>query len=170
MWDFISEPERILFLFFALLAIGGAVYMISFTKVVHMILALTVTFLSLAGLYLLLNAEFIAFVQVLIYAGALTILMMFGIMLTKHEAAEKPPKPRLHQTVLKISVSLLFIVLFVVIQQLSIPKQSAAQADIDTLTIGKQLFTQYVIPFELVSLLLTVAFIGSILIAKKEAD
>ena len=170
MWDFISEPERILFLFFALLAIGGAVYMISFIKVVHMILALTETFLSLAGLYLLLNAEFIAFVQVLIYAGALTILMMFGIMLTKHEAAEKPPKPRLHQTVLKISGSLLFIVLFVVIQQLAIPKQSAAQADIDTLTIGKQLFTQYVIPFELVSLLLTVAFIGSILIAKKEAD
>ena len=63
--------------------------MISFTKVVHMVIAVALTFISLAGLYVILEAEFVAFVQVLIYAGAISILMIFGIMMTKHRQGKK---------------------------------------------------------------------------------
>lgn len=144
--------------------------MITLSKLVHMILSLAVTFLSLAGLYVLLNAEFVAFAQVLIYAGAVTILMMFGIMLTKHEDAEDKAKRPRHRMLLGVSITLFFAVLFLAIQQLSLPAQDALQADNNTEAIGEQLFTLHVIPFELVSLLLTVAFIGSIIVAKKEAE
>lgn len=168
--SFFSNPEQIIFFVLALIAISGAVFMISLTKVVHMVLSMAVTFLSLAGLYVLLDAEFIAFVQVLIYAGAITILMMFGIMLTKHDQTEEKPKRPLHQTLLGISVVLFFGILFLAIQQLSLPVQEGLQVENNTAAIGEQLFTLHVIPFELVSLLLTVAFIGSIIVAKKEAE
>ena len=69
--------------------------MITFTKVVHMVLLLRLRLFSLAGLYVILEAEFVAFVQVLIYAGAISILMIFGIMMTKHRQGEdeRPKRP-----------------------------------------------------------------------------
>ena len=72
--------------------------MISFTKVIHMVIAVALTFISLAGLYVILEAEFVAFVQVLIYAGAISILMIFGIMMTKHrQGEEEEPKRPWHE-------------------------------------------------------------------------
>ena len=87
--DFLSSGSSWAFFIFALLAIGGAIFMITFTKVVHMVIAVALTFISLAGLYVILEAEFVAFVQVLIYAGAISILMIFGIMMTKHSKGKK---------------------------------------------------------------------------------
>ncbi|MDW2800148.1 NADH-quinone oxidoreductase subunit J, partial [Clostridium boliviensis] len=89
--------EFFAFLIFSLMAIGGAVFMISFTRVVHMALAMAFTFLSLAGMYVLLHAEFVAVVQVLIYTGAVTILMLFGIMLTRHRDEDHAEGRRWHR-------------------------------------------------------------------------
>ena len=66
----------------ALVAIIGGVLLLNLTKVVHMVVALVFTFISIAGIYVLLSAEFVAVVQILIYSGAITIIMLFGIMLT----------------------------------------------------------------------------------------
>ena len=77
--------EMIAFFVLALIAISGGVLMMNLTKVVHIIIALAFSFISIAGFYVLLSAEFLAFVQVLIYGGAITIVMLFGIMLTKHD-------------------------------------------------------------------------------------
>ncbi len=86
--------ELVAFFILAMLIIGGAVFMISFTKVVHMVVSLAFTFLSLGGMYVLLEAEFVAFVQILIYAGAVSILMIFGIMMTRHQQEhEQPTRP-----------------------------------------------------------------------------
>lgn len=163
--------------------IGGAVLMISLTKVVHMVVSMAAVFLGFAGLYVLLDAEFVAFVQVLIYAGAVSILMIFGIMMTSHndQGAEKPRK--LHEALVAVGALSLFGLLYYAIRSTDfVSERSQFAASIhssastvklpeqNTLEIGKLLFTEYLIPFELLSILLTVAFIGAIALAKKEGD
>ncbi|MCZ8523349.1 MULTISPECIES: NADH-quinone oxidoreductase subunit J [Paenibacillus] len=171
MAEFLSSGENVAFFFCALLAIGGAIFMISFTKVVHMVLALALTFLSMAGLYIVLEAEFVAVVQILIYAGAISILMIFGIMMTKHtKEEEEEPKRPWHNVLLFIGAAGLFGVIFYAIQQSEIPAGEFPQVADNTLEIGKLLFSAHVIPFELMSVLLTVAFIGAIVVAKREED
>jgi NADH-quinone oxidoreductase subunit J len=163
--------ENVAFILFAILIISGAVLMISHTKVVHMVLSLAAVFLGLAGLYVMLQAEFVAFVQVLIYAGAVTILMVFGIMMTKREQEEAAESGRRgHHVFLLIGVLALFGILFFSIQRAVFPGGRFDPGEDNTLLIGQRLFTEYVIPFELLSVLLTVAFIGAIILAKREDD
>ncbi|WP_135557530.1 NADH-quinone oxidoreductase subunit J [Paenibacillus cymbidii] len=170
--DLFASGRNIVFFLFALCAIGGAVYMISFTRVIHMVVALAFTFLSMAGFYVLLNAEFVAFVQILIYAGAISILMIFGIMMTKHRSEEEQEQRRpVHNVLLGIGVLALLGILFYAIQKSTFPDAQPFDGGQDnTLEIGNLLFNQYVIPFELMSVLLTVAFIGAIIVAKREED
>lgn len=167
---FFSSGANIGFFIFALFAIGGAIFMISFTKVVHMVVSLAVTFLSLAGLYVLLHAEFVAFVQVLIYAGAISILMIFGIMMTQHKKEDEEPRRTGHEVLLAIGALALFGIIFFAVQQTTFPEADLPQVDDNTMEIGKLLYNKYVIPFELMSVLLTVAFIGAIVLAKREED
>lgn len=163
--------ESVAFFIFALLIIGGAIFMISFTKVVHMVVSLAFTFLSLGGLYVLLEAEFVAFVQILIYAGAVSILMIFGIMLTKHQADEEVSPWSLHETLSAIGCAALFGILFFGIQTVNLPLGTTFDPGADnTKALGEILFTERVLPFELVSVLLTVAFIGAIVLARREEE
>ncbi|PZD97799.1 NADH-quinone oxidoreductase subunit J [Paenibacillus sambharensis] len=163
--------ELIAFFILAAFTITGAVLMLTLTKVVHMVLSLAAVFIGLAGMYVVLEAEFVAFVQVLIYAGAVSILMVFGIMMTKHQEDQGRPAGRMPEVLgLLAAVSLLGI-LFYAIRSTAFPAAAQVeQAEDNTLEIGKLLFTQHVIPFELVSVLLTVAFIGAIMLARKETD
>ncbi|KIL40623.1 NADH:ubiquinone oxidoreductase subunit J [Gordoniibacillus kamchatkensis] len=169
---FLSSGENLVFFVFSLVAICGAIFMISLTRVVHMVMALALTFLSLGGIYITLGAEFVGWVQVLIYAGAITILMIFGIMMTRHRGeAETEPQRPWHNGLLLVGAIVLFGILFYVIQNATITPQSAPVDPKDnTLQIGQLLFNQYVIPFEIMSVLLTVAFIGAIVVAKREED
>lgn len=145
--------------------------MISLDKVVHMVVSMAAAFLGLAGMFVLLEAEFVAFVQVLIYAGAVSILMIFGIMMTKHQQVEREPVKPLHETLAAVGALCLFGLLFYAIRSTAFPEPQPFQAVEDnTVAIGQLLYTGYVIPFELLSVLLTVAFIGAIVLAKKEAD
>jgi hypothetical protein len=89
-----GDAKSLMFLLFAIGAIAGVVMMNSLTKVVHMVVAVALTFLSLAGVYILLEAEFVAMIQILVYGGAMTILMIFGIMMTKHDAVESEDAQR----------------------------------------------------------------------------
>lgn len=169
--DFFSSGANLMFFLFALLAIGGAIFMISFTKVVSMVISVAVTFLSLAGLYVLLEAEFLAMAQVLIYAGGISILMIFGIMMTRHQGGEEQETKRtLHGTLLWIGILGLFGILFFAFQKVTFPQGEFNSPEDNTLEIGKLLFTEQVIPFELMSILLTVAFIGAIVLAKREEE
>lgn len=169
--QYFSSGANFMFFVMALLAIGGAIFALSFTKVVHMVVSMAVTFLSLAGLYVLLEAEFVAFVQILIYAGAISILMIFGIMLTKHEYEEEELKRPLHNALLAVGVLALFGILFYAIQNADIrPTGTLNAGENNTFEIGQLIFNTHVIPFELMSVLLTVSFIGAIIVAKKEED
>lgn len=170
MVQFFTSAESLLFLVFAMVIISGAILMISYTKVVHMVVALAFTFLGLAGLYVMLDAEFVAFVQVLIYAGAISILMIFGIMMTRHDKQEEEPQRPWHKGLLLTGSVALFGVLFFAIQRANFQGGTLDTSVDNTRAIGEQLFTRHVIPFELMSVLLTVTFIGAIILAKREED
>lgn len=162
--------QFIAFFILSLFTIGGAVFMISFTKVVHQVVALAFTFLSIAGLYFLLEAEFVGVTQILVYAGAISILMLFGIMLTKHDAQDES-RNKGHKFFALVVVAGFFVLMFMGIQSMNIQSEPAAFSEQNNvLEIGKALFTQHVIPFELTSLLLLVAMVGAIILAKKEAN
>lgn len=163
--------QFIAFFILSLLTIGGAVFMISFQKVVHQVVALAFTFLSIAGLYILLEAEFVAVTQVLVYSGAISILMLFGIMLTKHDAQDKEPGRKGFKIFAFVVVAGFFALMFMGIQTMNIQGEPAAFSEQNNIMeIGKALFSQYVIPFETASVLLLVALVGAIILAKKEAD
>lgn len=158
------------FFLLAVCVISGAVFMISMEKVVHMVVSLAVTFIGLAGMYVLLQAEFVAFVQVLIYAGAVSILMIFGIMMTRHDQTEEKPRKSAHPLLLAVGSLGLFGILFFAIRNSDFSGAGVDIGNRTTAEIGELLYTQHVIPFELVSVVLTVAFIGAIILAKREAE
>ncbi len=161
------------FFILSLLTIGGAVFMISFNRVVHMVISLGITFLSIAGLFVLLEAEFVAVSQVLVYSGAISILMLFGIMLTKHDAADEGTSKAQNKYLTLLGVAVLFGIVFWGIQNTAWPNapQPVADPNVSNVKqIGIEVFTKYVIPFELVSVLLLVALVGAIIMAKKEGD
>ncbi|WP_138753737.1 NADH-quinone oxidoreductase subunit J [Paenibacillus sinopodophylli] len=172
MFNIAITGEFVAFFTLSAIMICGAVLMLSLEKVVHMVISMAAVFIGLAGMFVLLEAEFVAFVQVLIYAGAVSILMIFGIMMTKHHAVEQEPSKPLHQTLAAIAAISLFGILFYAIRTTTFPEQQQPfqPGEDNTMAIGELLYTGYVIPFELLSVLLTVAFIGAIVIAKKEAD
>ncbi len=159
--------EFISFFILSVMAIGGAVFMINFTRVIHMALALAFTFLSIAGIYLQLHAEFLAVIQILIYAGAISILMLFGIMLTKNHEEVKSSIAPWHAVLSFAGVAaFLGVLMWIIYRTPVISEPSDGKWTI--LQLGERVFTEYVIPFELVSILLLVALVGAVVLAKKE--
>ncbi|YCI76961.1 NADH-quinone oxidoreductase subunit J [Bacillus sp. R1-10] len=162
--------ELIAFIGLALVAIVGGVLLITLTKVVHMVIALVFTFLGIAGIYMLLSAEFVAIVQILIYSGAITIVMLFGIMLTKHQENDVPAKGGWGNFSLLAAIAGFAVAVYLGIYNLDIPVQPTALHEENTKQIGIELFSKYVIPFEVMSVLLLVALVGAIVLAKKDDE
>ncbi|MDQ0881466.1 NADH-quinone oxidoreductase subunit J [Peribacillus sp. V2I11] len=162
--------ELIAFIGLALVAIVGGVLLITLTKVVHMVIALVFTFLGIAGIYMLLSAEFVAIVQILIYSGAITIVMLFGIMLTKHQENDAPAKGGWGNFSLLAAIAGFAVAVYLGIYNLDIPVQPTALHEENTKQIGIELFSKYVIPFEVMSVLLLVALVGAIVLAKKDDE
>ncbi|HWO97847.1 MAG TPA: NADH-quinone oxidoreductase subunit J [Bacillus sp. (in: firmicutes)] len=164
MWS----GEFLAFIGLALVAIIGAMLMIQLTKVVHMVVALVFTFVSIAGLFVLLSAEFVAVVQILIYSGAITIIMLFGIMLTRHDDEEANQASWRRKFLILLGIFSFGFIMFMGIQDLSFGEQATTLHEENTKQIGLALYSKYIIPFELTSVVLLVALIGAIILAKKE--
>lgn len=163
------NAEQLVFILFALIIVGGAMFLINSTKIVHMVVASLVVFIGIAAIFVYLHAEFIAFVQILIYTGAIAAVIIFGIMMTDHQK-ESNARPK-YELVVGASALLLFAILFYSITQTAFPLVEQVRGAIDpAFEIGKLLFNHYVVAFELMGILLTVAFIGSIAIAKRSED
>jgi NADH-quinone oxidoreductase subunit J len=160
--------EYIAFLALALVALAGGIFMLNLTKVVHMVVALVFTFVSIAGVYVLLSAEFIAAVQVLIYSGAITIIMLFGIMLTRHQDDGQSTGSPLRKALALLATLAFGAAVYVGIRHLDFGEEATALHEKNTEQIGVALYTKYVIPFELTSVLLLVALVGAIILAKKD--
>lgn len=163
--------QYVAFFLFALMAITGGVLMLNLNKVIHMVLSIGLSFFGVAGLFIILQAEYLAFVQILIYAGAITIMMTMGTMLTHHHANSGSKVKRKWHNVFAFlgSVGVGGFLLYG-IYTTAWPNVVATPAEDNVLAIGMALFNKYVIPFELASILLLVALVGAILLAKKESD
>jgi len=155
------------FLILAALTIAGAVATMTLRKLIHCALALAVSLVGLAGLYLDLGAQFVGLVQVLVYVGAVVILIVFAILLTR---ADEVPTHGLGRAVSGVIVSAcVFAVLAwaVVSGGASVGiAQSAQQAAISS--IGNAMMQRFILPLEVVGLLLTAALIGAVVIAMEE--
>jgi NADH-quinone oxidoreductase subunit J len=154
---------------FALTAIVGAGGIILARKIFHSALFLVVTLASVAAVFVVLGADFLAAVQVLIYVGAIVVLILFGIMLTP-QTAELPDIGGAGRAAAGAAVAAsVLVVATAVLLSSAWPRLSASPKDGPTTeTIGLSLFNVYVLPFEVASVLLLVAMIGAIVIAREE--
>ena len=160
---------QIAFAIIAALTVVSAIGAMSFRNMVHCALSLAMAFSGLAAMYLQLGAPFVGWAQILVYIGAVAILIVFAILLTR--SSESTPQPVLSRSwVAGIAVALLvFGVLTKAILSSSIPQKAPSEkAAPEVRRIGDQLMTHYVLPLEAVGLLLTAATIGAVIIAMKD--
>ena len=164
-------PEPLLslaFLIFAALTLGSALMVVLSRNLVHSALFLVLTFFSVAGLYVLLEAEFLAAVQVLIYVGAVAILFLFALMLTRRVTGEGV---RQHNSqvgpALLVAAVLFLLVLFPVAFAATWHVSSLAPPSDAILILGESLMTRYALPFELMGVVLLVALVGAIILARE---
>lgn len=164
---------QILFWFLSVLAIGAAVLMVASKNPVHSILWLIITFFAISGHYILLNAQFLAIVNIIVYAGAIMVLFLFVVMLMNLNAETEPPqksKYLLYSGV--IAGASLMLVIVAALKKGTIGSQLVQMKDGDVGLInnlGRTLFTDYVFPFEISSILFLSAMIGAVVISKREA-
>ena len=151
------------FILVAVLTIGGALGVVLSRNVVHAALALLVSLISVAGVYLVLFAEFLALVQVLIYGGAIIIVLLFAIMLTR--SADYPRISDNKQWPVAAVVALALLGVLVPAFSINSVRDTVAQSA-SISGIGQSLFTTWAVPFEIASLVLLVALIGAIIIAR----
>ena len=151
------------------MTLGGAVAAISLRNLVHCALALTVTFAGLAALYLQLDAQFAGFAQILVYIGAVAILIVFAILLTR---GEEPGGQPIFSTdwfwggAVAVAVFLVLSGMILSSKALTGAASRAPRATVGQ--IGDQLMTKYLLPLEVLGLLLTAALIGAVIIAMRE--
>lgn len=160
--------ELIMFFGLALIAVSGGLLLLNLKNVVHIVIALVFTFLSVAGIFVLLSAEFLAVIQVLVYSGAITIIMLFGIMLTKHDDETKTTVKPARKLSLYLAILAFAFVFYIGIYDLSFPESTVALHDSNIEQIGLSLFTEYIIPLELLGVLLLAALIGAIVLARQD--
>jgi len=170
--------EMVLFFILAIVAVAAGLGVIAQRSAVRSGLFLLVNFCCLAGLYLLLNAQFVALVQVIIYAGAVVVLFLFVIMLLGIERAEEAPDLRRYQWIaggLLAALFLLGVVWALIPVGTDLPQAASewlrALVPSDNVReIGAALLTDFAIPFELASVVLLVAIIGAVVLAKKRLE
>ena len=170
--------ESTLFWFLAVASVASAFAVVFHKNIIYAALFLVVVFLSIAGFFILNNADFLAIAQTMIYAVGLIIVLLFGVMLTGQESF----KPHAVSTGRKLAFGMLALffgaILFFAVTGLTggafmgtrmMPETMAElQAVGSTAMLGKLLFKNYAVPFELASVLLLVAMMGAIILAKKE--
>ncbi len=156
------------FYLFAILTLVGAFGMVLTRNMVRSALLLVLALGGVATIYLLLSADFLAIVQLLVYVGAIMVLMLFAIMLTPNQV-DLPALAERGQRLLALVVAIgFFIIATATVVTTSWKWSSEPLNTTTTLQIGQQLLGNFVLPFEIASVLLTAAMIGAIIIAQEE--
>lgn len=149
----------------------SALMVVSLKNIFHSALFLILCLFSVAGIYILLGAEFLAAAQVLIYVGAVAILMIFAVMLTTKLASRTITQSN-ENAVVAFFVCLIFALVTLILiakTPAEIWRYAPGQLPANNImTVGKYLMTQFMLPFEVVSILLLAAMIGAIVLARKE--
>lgn len=154
------------FVVLGVVGLGAAVRLVTSKNVVHAALYLVVSLLMVGAIYLLLGAEFLGWVQILIYVGAIVVLLLFGLMLTRapigREALDNQQRGLSAIVALGILAGLVFLL------QDAFGHEEIVLQPTRIAEAGESLFTEFVLPFEVVSFLLLAALIGAVALARKE--
>lgn len=162
--------EALVFYLLSFVIVASALAVVTMRNIFHCALALILCLFAVSGIYVLLHAEFLAVVQVLLYVGAVSILMIFAIMLTSRLAGRDIPVTN-EQTFLGGFMGLVFLFgLVYSLKETLFRLAEGAPGPGSTMAIGRLLMTDYVLPFEMVSVLLLAALIGAIIIARQEGN
>jgi NADH-quinone oxidoreductase subunit J len=171
--------EQVLFYVFGAIAVLSALFVITLKNVVHSAVALAVTLLSVAGIFLTLHAEFLAGVQVIVYVGGILVLFVFVIMLISVERSVVERQFNRQWVIALITCVLLIGELAFVVwrgtDSLAIAEagqaaESALGVTGNTELVGETLYGQYLLPFEIASILLLVAIVGSVALSKRKTQ
>lgn len=164
---------QILFWILSVLAVFSALMVVASKNPVYSVLWLILIFFAISGLYLLLNAQFLAIVNIIVYAGAIMVLFLFVIMLMNLNRDNEPQKNKWMKFAGIVSGGCLLLVLVAALKN---AETKSAVAEMGTGNIGlienlgKALFNDYVIPFEISSVLFLSAMVGAVVLGKKEAS
>ena len=165
-----------LFSLFSIVAVASAIMMIVHRNALYSALFLIITLFALAGHFVLLNAPFVAAVHIIVYAGAIMVLFLFVIMLLDLKSDRGGEKPRRWSLSLGILLTVILVVELGLMLRSgvqssfgSVPSQAKIQLG-STEAIGQLLFTKYLFPFEIASVLLLSAIIGSVILAKRKLN
>jgi NADH-quinone oxidoreductase subunit J len=170
-----EKAELILFFIFGAVAITAAVLTITRRNPVHSVIWLVLNFLALAGIYLLMKAQFIAVVQVIVYMGAIMVLFLFVVMLLNLKEERKLSENITYTKITAVLFTILFGSLMIYLflnssfsrlTSFGQPASEIGKADV----IGKELFLNYAYPIEVAGILLLVGVIGSAVLAKKKFE
>lgn len=164
--------EAVLFWIFSTVAIAGAAgVVLNLRNTVSSAVSLVVTMLALAGLFVMLRAEFIGLVQVMVYAGAIVVLFLFVIMLLNMQTgtmgAEGQPLLKIVGLAIVIGITTQLMVLVGGVLQ---PWPEVGETFGTIRQLGRQLYTDFVLPFELTGVLLLASIVGAVILAKREID
>ena len=162
---------EILFGLLSVMALFSALMVITSKNPVHSVLWLILTFFAISGHYILLNAQFLAIVNIIVYAGAIMVLFLFVIMLMNLNKETEPTRNRWLKIAGAVSGGSLLLVLVAALRNTEVKGQLAQVkvGDIGLIkNLGNELFTTYVVPFEISSILFLSAMVGAVVIGKKE--
>jgi NADH-quinone oxidoreductase subunit J len=158
---------EIVFYLIAILAIAAGIGVVTMANVVHAALFLILSLLATAGFYILLSSEFLALVQILIYGGGITTIILFGLMLTR--GRELPEVGPGGQWPIGLAASAVLLVgLLTAVLGSDWPRQTGEVTLVSIDTLAGALFRDWLLPFEIASVVLTVALIGAIVISRQE--
>jgi NADH-quinone oxidoreductase subunit J len=166
--------QALAFYTFAAFILGFGVLVVTAKNTVHSIMFLVVDFLFIAGLYVLLGAQFLAAIQVVVYAGGIVVLYLFVVMLVNLKRPPEAHKDRRRRGRLGLVVALVVLVELAAISAYRFVSPAATLPPVTPMgpnnvaIVGMMLYTDYLVPFELASILLLVAMVGAIVLARRE--
>jgi len=158
---------EIIFILMMLVTVCGALATVLMSSMIYALIGLIVTMFGIAGLYVFLNAPFIAMMQILIYVGAICILIVFAVMIAgPHYLRRRPPKEwrRPGKLIGALVVAAFSFCVFVAFIKGGF-KSDGGVVSVSTKDLGRALFDSYMLPFELISLLIVVSIVGAIMLA-----
>jgi NADH-quinone oxidoreductase subunit J len=161
----------ILFWILSVVALFSALMVITSKNPMHSVIWLIIVFFAISGHYLLLNAQFLAIVNIIVYAGAIMVLFLYVLMLMDLKKETEPQKNRWLKLAGAVAGGSLLLVLIAALKKADIANQFAETrtGDIGLIeNLGKVLFNEYVVPFEISSILFLSAMVGAVVIGKKE--
>jgi NADH-quinone oxidoreductase subunit J len=168
--DWIGTSENVVFLVIALVMVAAAVLVVAARNVVHAALMLVVALAGSAALFLMLGAEFVAWTVVLVYIGAVVVLFLFGIMITRAPIGRDAVPLDHRRRWPAVLVALATFVTIATVTTRAFGTREIPEGVVRTDALGDVLFNRFVIPFEAVSFVLLAALIGGIVLARKDPD